>query len=83
MEIVTYCSWDIGDLEIASNEEDGKGGRNGGSGTTSVIVTRHRNLIYHRCTKGSLGRLWDVSNPPNTIDKGLFKMAFIVHLQYQ
>ena len=72
--------WGLGDC----NEEDGKGGRNGGAGTTSVEVTRHSEKSYTIVApKGSMGRLWDVSNSPNTIDKGLFKMDFIVHLQYQ
>ncbi len=72
--------WGLGDC----NEEDGKGGRNGGAGTTSVQVTRHSETSYTIVApKGSIGRLWDVSNQPNTIDKGLFKTDFIVHLQYQ
>lgn len=72
--------WGRGDC----NEPDGKAGHNGGTGTTSVQVTRNSESEYTiEAREGSVGRLWDVSNVPRTIDKGLFKTGFLIHLKYQ
>ncbi|GAA4733413.1 hypothetical protein GCM10023229_09350 [Flavisolibacter ginsenosidimutans] len=72
--------WGLGDC----NEKDGKGMRNGGEGTTGVQVTRNSESEYTiEAQDGSIGRLWDITNPPFSIDKGLFKTGFLIHLKYQ
>lgn len=72
--------WGLGDC----NESDGEGMRIGKPGTSSVQVTRKSESEYTvEALEGSIGRLWDVSNPPHAVDKGLFKTGFIMHLKYQ
>lgn len=72
--------WGLGDC----NEADGKGMHIGKPGTSSVQVTRNSESEYTiEAAEGSIGRLWDISNPPFSIDKGLFKTDFLIHLKYQ
>lgn len=80
LHVLQLGFWGLGDC----NEPDGKGGRNGGLGTTPVKVTRKSETSYTIvASQGSIGRLWNVSNSPRTVDKGLFETGFIVHLTYQ
>ncbi|MGZ3923836.1 MAG: hypothetical protein ACXVBJ_08695 [Flavisolibacter sp.] len=80
LHVLQLGYWGLGDC----NEPDGQGGRNGGVGTTGVRVTRNSETEYtFVAATGSVGRLWDISSLPKTIDRGLFKTSFIVHLQYQ
>jgi hypothetical protein len=80
LHVLQLGHWGLGDC----NEPDGKGGRNGGAGTTPVKVIRNSETSYTIvASQGSVGRLWNISNTPKTIDKGLFYTGFIVHLEYQ
>ncbi len=65
--------WGLGDC----NESAGEGMCIGNPGMSSVQVTRNSEFEYTvKALEGSIGRLWDVSNPPYAVDKGLYKTGF-------
>lgn len=60
------------------------GGLLNGVGTTQVMIVHNTDTTFDIIAPtGSIGRLWDISNPYTPVDKGLFYTGFIIHLKKQ
>lgn len=60
------------------------GGLLNGIGTTQVKIIHDSDATFDIIAPtGSIGRLWDISNPYTPVDKGLFYTEFIIHLKKQ
>lgn len=55
-----------------------------GVGTTQVKIIHKTDTAFDIIAPtGSIGRLWNITNPYMPVDNGLFYMDFIIHLQKQ
>jgi hypothetical protein len=80
LHLLKFGFWSLGDC----GEPYSHGGKLNGRETTSVKVTRHSLTSYTiEAPQGSIGRLWNIENRTAPVDRGLFDIAFIVHVEAQ
>jgi len=80
LHMLKFGYWSLGDC----GEWYACGGKVNGAGTTPIKITRNTTTSYTiEAQKGSIGRLWDIDNRTNPIDKGLYESGFIIHIETQ
>jgi tetratricopeptide (TPR) repeat protein len=80
LHMLHFGYWGLGDC----GEPYARAARINGTGTTLIRITRHSETSYTiEAPAGSIGRLWDISNLTEPVDKGLFKSGFKLYIEKQ